>query len=58
MLLDRCARAAVWSTRVQVQAQTNPAEVGMLLAPPGAALFLILSFLAYRFTVGKDDYTT
>lgn len=40
-----------------MQAQTNPEEVGMLLAPPGAALFLILSFLAYRFTVGKDQFT-
>ena len=28
----------------------------MLLAPPGAAAFLILTFLAYRFTVGKDDF--
>lgn len=39
-----------------MQAQTSPEEVGMLLAPPGAAAFLILSFLAYRFTVGKGEF--
>jgi hypothetical protein len=39
-----------------VQIQTSPGEVGMLLAPPSAALLLILSFLAYRFTVGRSDF--
>jgi hypothetical protein len=38
------------------QAQTKPEEVGMLLAPPGAALLLIVSFLIYRVTIGKEEY--
>lgn len=30
------------------QAQTSPESVGILLAPPGAALFLMASFVLYR----------
>lgn len=37
------------------QAQTNPEDVGVLLAPPGAALLLMATFFVYRFA-SKDDF--
>eukprot|EP01024_Parvocaulis_polyphysoides_P047467 TRINITY_DN44_c0_g1_i1.p2 TRINITY_DN44_c0_g1~~TRINITY_DN44_c0_g1_i1.p2 ORF type:complete len:159 (-),score=22.56 TRINITY_DN44_c0_g1_i1:195-617(-) len=37
------------------QVKDNPAGAGLFLAPPGAALFLITTFLLYRFFVFKDD---
>eukprot|EP00892_Ulva_mutabilis_P009239 jgi/Ulvmu1/6688/UM030_0019.1 len=36
-------------------AQTNPEDVGVLLAPPGAALLLMATFFVYRFA-SKDDF--
>jgi hypothetical protein len=40
-----------------MQAQTNPENVGILLAPPGAALFLMVSFALYRILTNEkyDD---
>jgi len=37
------------------QAQTDPASVGLLLAPPAGALFLIVTFLFTRFLGKKDE---
>jgi len=37
------------------QAQTDPSSVGLLLAPPAGALFLIVTFLIYRFSGKKED---
>ena len=39
-----------------LQVKTSPEDVGLLLAPSGAAFVLIVSFLVYRFTWGKSDY--
>lgn len=35
---------------------TDPDAVGLLIAPPSAAAFLIGSFLVWRFILNKDEF--
>ena len=38
-----------------MQAATEPEAVGLLLAPPGAAIFLMSAFALYRVNQNKEE---